>query len=285
MTNILALPELSIPCTIRTNEDWLDAIAFTDVNGNPVALDGIAFELQCRANASSNDVDSGDVLLDATTANGLLQLCSAGALVQPIAPGAGHAIGDTVYPAGGSCVVPAALVVTALALVGLADVAPGAAHAVGDVLTLGGGVASVAAQITVDAVGQGGAITACHVSRAGSYTVAPSPFTQAATTGNGTGATFGTPLWGVAAARMTSAGTYSVLPSNPVAQGTTTGLGAGATFALTWVDNALCIAVPLASITDYLIAAATLYEIRAEADGYTQVVVTGALTVAEGIVR
>jgi hypothetical protein len=279
VTNILALPELSIPCTIRTNEDWLDAVAFWDVNGNPVALDGIPFELQARATA-----DSGDVLLDATTDNGLLVLCSAGALVQPVAPGFGYAVGDVIYAAGGACTVPAALVVTALALVGL-GVAGGTGYAVGDVLTLGGGVAAAPAMVMVDKVDANGAITASHVLAPGVYTAPATALAQVATTGRGTGATFTAPLWGVASAKMTSAGTYSVLPTSPVAQGSTTGLGAGATFALTWVNNALCIAVPLDAITDYLIAVATVYEIRAEADGYTRVVVTGPLTVVEGIVR
>lgn len=279
-TNILALPELSIPCTIRTNEDWLDSIAYVDVNGNPVALDGIDFELQCRATA-----DSGDVLLDASTDNGLLVLCSSGALVQPIAPGAGYAIGDTIYPAGGTVTVPAALVVMALALVGLTGGAGGTGHAVGNVITLAGGVFSAAAQITVDTIGTGGAITGYHVSTPGSYTIAPLAFTQGSTTGTGLGATFATPIWGVAAAKMASAGTYQTVPASPVVQGSTTGLGAGATFALTWINNAIGLAVPLASITDYLIAAATLYEMRAIAGGNTLVVVTGALTVEQGIVR
>lgn len=156
-TNVLALPELTIPCTIRTNEDWIDAVAFTDVNGNPVALDGIGFELQARATAAD-----ADVLLEASTDDGLLVLCSAGALVEPLTPGAGFSIGDLIYPAGGAAIVPAALVVKALALVGLTESAGGNAHAVGDVLTLGGGVAAVPAQITVDAVGADGVITAFH---------------------------------------------------------------------------------------------------------------------------
>lgn len=279
MTSILALPELSIPCTIRTNEDWLDAVAFWDVNGNPVALDGIAFELQAREAA-----DSGDVLLDATTDNGLLQLCSAGALVQPMAMGAGYAVGDQIGLAGGSVIVPATLTVTALALVGL-SVAGGTNYAVGDVIRLSGGVFSAWASILVGAVGSNGQITAATVLNGGSYTVLPTAITQTSTSGIGSGASFSAPLWGVTAAKMTSAGTYLVLPTNPVAQGTTTGLGAGATFALAWVKNALCIAVPLAAITDYLIAVATRYEVRAEADNYTAVVVTGPLTVLEGIVR
>lgn len=284
MSNILALPELSIPCTIRTNEDWLDSVAFVDVNGNPIDLTGIDFELQCRANDSSNDVDSGDVLLEASTDNGLLNLCSAGALVQAITPGAGYAVGDQIGLAGGSVIVPATLTVMALALVGL-GVAGGTNYAVGDVIRLSGGVFSAWASILVAAVGSNGQITAATVLNGGSYTVLPIAITQTSTSGNGSGASFTAPLWGVAAAKMTSAGIYLALPTNPVAQGTTTGLGAGATFALTWVNNALCITVPVANITDYLIAAATLYEIRAEADGYTQVVVTGALTVLQGIVR
>ena len=282
-TNILSLGEVSIPCSIHINADWIDAIAFFDPNGNPLPLDGIGFRMQAR----SSPLD-GDVLLEASTANGLLGLGSTGALAQALVPGLGYAIGDGIALNGGVGSARATLAVTMLALGAALLTGSGAGHTVGDVLTLAAttpGVAAAPATVQVDAIDGNGRITAFHVLAGGAYTVAPIALTQAATTGLGTGAAFGTPSWGVAAAKMTSPGTYSVTPTNPIAQSTSTGAGQGATFALTWINNVLAIQVPLASMKAYLVSEASVYEIRAEADSYIQVAVSGALTPKTGIVQ
>lgn len=58
-------------------------------------------------------------------------------------------------------------------------------------------------------------------------------FTQASTTGVGTGATFQQGVFGPHAVTVSNPGVYTVVPSNPVAQDSTTGSGLGATFNLT----------------------------------------------------
>src|SRR5215467_90090 len=47
-TNLLALPRVDMTVEVFTNEDWTDALAFYDDDGNPLLLDGIAFALEAR---------------------------------------------------------------------------------------------------------------------------------------------------------------------------------------------------------------------------------------------
>lgn len=70
------------------------------------------------------------------------------------------------------------------------------------------------------------------ISTAGEYTTTTASFTQFATSGGGSGATFNTALYGVLAYTISDAGSYTVLPSNHVA--TTGGTGTGANFDATW---------------------------------------------------
>lgn len=72
--------------------------------------------------------------------------------------------------------------------------AGGSGYAVGDQITLAGGTFTTAAVVTVIQV-SGGAISAIEVSNVGSYSVSTTTFTQGATTGAGTGATFNAPVW------------------------------------------------------------------------------------------
>lgn len=58
-------------------------------------------------------------------------------------------------------------------------------------------------------------------------------FTQASTSGAGTGATFRNGLFGPNALTVADTGAYSVYPANPVAQASSTGAGQGATFNVT----------------------------------------------------
>jgi hypothetical protein len=73
------------------------------------------------------------------------------------------------------------------------------------------------------------------ISSGGTFTSNPAGgvMTQSATSGAGTGATFGSALLGPETLNVVTAGVYTTFPSNPVAQGSTTGGGAGATFDLT----------------------------------------------------
>jgi hypothetical protein len=47
-TNLLALPRVQCTFEVFTNEDWLDALAFYDPDGNPLLLDGIYFAMEAR---------------------------------------------------------------------------------------------------------------------------------------------------------------------------------------------------------------------------------------------
>ena len=73
------------------------------------------------------------------------------------------------------------------------------------------------------------------VSTAGVFTANPAggAFTQASSSGSGTGATFQGAIFGPHAVTVAQAGVYSVYPTNPVAQESSTGIGAGATFTVT----------------------------------------------------
>ena len=69
----------------------------------------------------------------------------------------------------------------------------------------------------------------------GTFTTNPAgaAFTQASSTGQGTGATFQNAVMGPRDMSVANSGSYAVPPVNPVAQGSTTGVGLGATFNLT----------------------------------------------------
>lgn len=154
------------------------------------------------------------------------------------AGGSGYAVNDTITIAGGALAslttgAASVLTVSSLRLNTASINAAGSGYAVNDTITLAGGTASVAAVITVTAV-NAGQITAATVSTPGTYTVAPTSFTQASTSGSGTGATFNAPVWGVRAVTLTTNGAYSVAPPTAAAQGSTSGTGAGATFTMAY---------------------------------------------------
>ncbi len=69
---------------------------------------------------------------------------------------------------------------------------------------------------------------------AGVFTANPSnsEFTQASTSGSGTDATFQYAVFGINAVTVSSAGIYTVVPTNPVSQESTSGSGSGATFTI-----------------------------------------------------
>jgi hypothetical protein len=153
-------------------------------------------------------------------------------------PGTGYAISDTITLAGGT-LAPASLgaatvlTVSKAQLVGLALNAAGSSYAVNDTVTLTGGTSTTAAILTVTGVSSG-AITTFNITTAGVYSVETATFTQASTSGSGTGATFKTAAWGVQAVTVSTAGGYSVVPASPIAQGSTSGTGTGATFTGVW---------------------------------------------------
>ena len=276
-TNIGALGEEEKPWTFRLGEDLIDGIAFL-LAGAPVALDGIDFRLQIRRAAADRQV-----FLEATTDNGLLAIRPSTPIVAPANPGVGYAIGDTIRPAGGVAVVPMTLTVTSLALVALTCTGSGPNFAPGNTIALGGGIAATPAVATVDTVDAQGHVLTAHVSTPGFYSVAAATFSQVASNGNGTGATFANPVWGVAAAAVADNGIYSVLPASPLVQGSTSGAGVGATFAMTFINNGLAILVPAADLPLALVAGAYVYAIQALADGATATVLSGPVTALPAI--
>lgn len=64
-------------------------------------------------------------------------------------------------------------------------------------------------------------------------------FTQLSTSGSGTGATFGSGLFGPNSCTIASTGVYTAFPANPVAQASTTGTGLGVTFTCTTTPSVL----------------------------------------------
>lgn len=149
------------------------------------------------------------------------------------AAGSGYAPADTITLTGGTITTAAIATVTNTKLVSVAKNAGGSGYVVGDVITLAGGTATTAAQITVTGVTTG-AVNTFIISRPGVYTANSATFTQGSTSGVGTGATFQTGLFGVNVASVSTAGSYTAIPTSPVAQGSTSGSGTGATFTMTW---------------------------------------------------
>ncbi len=75
------------------------------------------------------------------------------------------------------------------------------------------------------------------ISSRGVYAANSATFTQAATSGSGTGVTFNSVVFGPNTISIATAGSYTVLPSNPVSQASTTGSGSGATFNVSWTGS------------------------------------------------
>lgn len=190
------------------------------------------------------------------------------------AAGTGYAPTNTIAltSVGGATTTPAGVTVTSTKLVSVAVNAGGSGYLVGDTITLAGGVSSPAAVLTVATVSTGAVATftistagvfttnsatftqastsgsgtgatfntavfgvgVVTATTAGVFTTNPTSFTQTSTSGSGTGATFNTPIYGVNTATVSTAGAYTVLPSNPISQASTSGSGAGATFNALW---------------------------------------------------
>jgi hypothetical protein len=147
--------------------------------------------------------------------------------------GTGYSPTDTVTITSGTHTISSIFNVATTKLVSIAVNAGGSNYLVGDLITLAGGTAGTKAVLTVSSV-SGGAVTAVTISTAGSYSANSATFTQFATSGVGSGATFNTALFGVNTLTVNTAGAYTVLPSSPVAQGSTSGSGASATLTVLW---------------------------------------------------
>lgn len=142
--------------------------------------------------------------------------------------GTGYNVADTITVAGGVAATKAIFTVTHTKLVSVVLNAVGSGYAVGNTITLAGGTAGTAAVLTVTGV-SGGAITAFTITTPGDYTVQSTTFTQASTSGSGTGATFQTGLFGVLTLTVSTAGSYTT-NATTFTQFATSGAGNGATF-------------------------------------------------------
>jgi hypothetical protein len=184
---------------------------------------------------------------------------------------AGYAPGDTINLAGGTQTVQSQVQVMTTKVVSatIAFIGSAIPNGLGQTAFVLGGTGS-GAQLTVDIVG-GHLVNISAVSAAGSYTVNPpgiaqvliagnvsafvflsmgvgsisllnqgvftanpggGNFTQASTTGAGSGATFNTALMVPNDTHISTAGAYTVFPANPVAQAATSGTGVGVTFTI-----------------------------------------------------
>lgn len=144
--------------------------------------------------------------------------------------------GDTIVIAGGTFVTPVTLRVLFTTVSSLSINAVGSDYAVNDTITLAGGSADRMAVVTVTSVDGSGGVTGIALSNGGKYTTNSATFTQASTSGVGTGATFASALFGPQELEIFAEGGYSVLPSNPVNQAATSGTGLGATFTMVWAS-------------------------------------------------
>jgi hypothetical protein len=143
--------------------------------------------------------------------------------------------GDTVTPAGGTAVTIAVFQVVNTTLAKVNSLALGTSYAVNDTIVLAGGTSSLAPVLTVTAVNGSGGITGFVISNGGSFTTNGSgSFTQASTSGAGTGATFSGGLFGPNTLSVYNPGGYTALPANPANQASSSGGGLGAQYTITW---------------------------------------------------
>ena len=100
----------------------------------------------------------------------------------------------------------------------------------GEPLT-GAGLVGASVDLVVNA---GMGVQSISVSNGGNYTGNSSTFTQASSSGPGTGTTFQSGIFGPRDVTVSNPGVYTTNPTNPVSQASTTGTGIGAKFNLTF---------------------------------------------------
>jgi hypothetical protein len=145
-----------------------------------------------------------------------------------------YAPNDTIVLAGGTFTTPVQLRAVNTTLANLSLNSGGMNYAVGDTIVLAGGTSTIPPVLTVLTL-SGSAIATFSISQGGSFLAnGLGAFTQASTSGSGTGATFNSGLFGPLTLTIVNAGGYSAIPSNNVNQASTSGTGLGASFAMTW---------------------------------------------------
>lgn len=246
------------PCAITVSSNTLQAA--TAVNsgvvssyapGDYVTLAGGTFSIPAQVQVLTT------VLLSATLS----------------APGTGYAPGDHITLAGGAQTSPAIMNVTATQVVSASVAAGGTGGTNGTAtvtgttgtgtkfqanvtisgnaitavnsLTLPGAYTVSPTNLNAEPVTGGGltgatlkiamGVQAVSVFAGGVFTANPPglSFTQASTTGSGTGATFAFGIFGINTLSISNPGAYTVAPSSPASQVSTTGGGLGVTFTIT----------------------------------------------------
>lgn len=72
LQTLYSLPELQFTFTIQPDQDWIEGIGYADALANPIALDGIGFQMTVR-----KALGDPSVLFFASTDNGLMQILPA----------------------------------------------------------------------------------------------------------------------------------------------------------------------------------------------------------------
>ncbi len=152
---------------------------------------------------------------------------SAGVLYEP---------GDTWTSSGGTFTTAAVLAIDTVQLAIVAIANGGKNFEVGDTLTLTGGIIRDAAypQLTVQSVDTNGGVTSFAITNRGVFLGTSATLVQYSTSGVGDGFTADSALFNVLTTSVVTAGSYTVLPTNPVEQGSTSGSGVSAFINMQW---------------------------------------------------
>ena len=151
--------------------------------------------------------------------------------------GTGYATNDVLTVLGGTGTAAATIKLknVSSAITGGSMNNPGLNYVAGEILTLDGGTYSSQATFTIDSIDGSGSITGISLTTAGSYTALPSnPATLSG--GSGTGATIDlTTAATILGYEILSGGSYTSIPTNPVS--VKGGSGSGAQFAMSYGLN------------------------------------------------
>ena len=147
-----------------------------------------------------------------------------------VAYGSAYDVGDILTVQGGVSTTPTALSVSSIRAVTATVADGGSGYAINDTLTFSGGSYTTNLILQVTSIGGGGSITGLSIVQAGQYSgsTPSNPVSPTSTTGSGTTATINI-TWGINTVSVSTAGSYTVYPTNPV-----TVTSGSATFNLTY---------------------------------------------------
>jgi hypothetical protein len=183
------------------------------VPNNTIVVNGGTFTVACTLTVNTTQLVSGAVSVtgqnyltgDTYTGTGgthsispVLTITSTGLVsLNLVDPGENVTPGLSFELEGATFTSPPILQATTTQLVSLNIVSGGNGYSNGEIITLAGGTHSAAAEIIVASVDGGGAVTGYTLFDGGSYTVNTGSFTQASSSGSGTGFTANNGLFGL----------------------------------------------------------------------------------------